>query len=329
MSTSVAKPSPKFTVTVDKYLHGVRIDSLLVKHFRGYTPWRFLRMARAGQVTIDGVVCGPTQRVFTGQTVSVTLIEPPDLQMPPEQIDFGIVFEDQWLLIVNKPAGLIVHPTGEIPAGTLVNAVQSYLDKQSSLKGLLRPGIVHRLDMDTSGAIALCKDHLSHRLLSIQFQRERVSKTYLALVEGVVTDDSFTVDLPIGRAAGCHAALMSAQADALEAQPSKTSFEVVERLAKHTLVRARPRSGRMHQIRVHLATVGYPIVGDEFYGPGGVILPRRLPDDNLEPVSELIDRQALHAAVLAFAHPITNDWCEFNAQLPPDFDRAIQAARAT
>ena len=217
-------------------------------------------------MTVEGTVAAPDRRVFTNETVTIALLEPPDNLMPAEEISFGVVFEDQWLLIVNKPAGLIVHPTGQKPSGTLTNAVQHYLDRNSVFPGDSKPGVVHRLDRDTSGVVALAKDHLSHRLLSMQFQRERISKAYLALVDGVLKSDSGTIDLPIGRARSGAGALMSCQADAIDAKPSKTNYEVVERFSRHTLVKAKPRTGRLHQIRVHLATIGHPVVGDHFYG---------------------------------------------------------------
>jgi 23S rRNA pseudouridine1911/1915/1917 synthase len=340
------------TLTVESYLSGCRVDTFLAKHFRSYTPWRMHRMVRAGQVTVNGVVAEFDRRVFKDETVTVNLIEPPDNVMPPEEIPFDIVFEDQWLLVVNKPAGLIVHPTGQNPSGTLTNAVQFYLDQQSTFPGQFRPGVVHRLDRDTSGVVALAKDHLSHRLLSIQFQRERISKAYLALVDGIVKQDSGTIDLPIGRARGGASALMTCQADALEAKPSKTNYEVVERFARHTLVRARPRTGRLHQIRVHLSTIGHPVVGDDFYGMRGELKPERerpavrtsweaefakpassdSEDSSTQtaaaPISPYIARQALHAAELSFAHPMTGDWQTFTANMPQDMEQAIEMVRA-
>lgn len=175
--------------------------------------------------------------------------------------------------------------------------------------------------------MAICKEHLSHRLLSIQFQLGRISKSYLALVEGVLTEDKLVIDLPIGRAPGCSSALMSCRADALEAQASKTSLRVVERFPQHTLVEAKPRTGRMHQIRIHLATIGFPIVGDEFYLKEGEIRPLVWPESEREQVSPLINRQALHAACLSFAHPLTNEWQDFQAPLPDDLRQAIERAR--
>lgn len=316
------------TLVVESYLHGCRVDTFLAKHFRSYTTWRMHRMVRAGMVTVEGTVAAADRRVFTNETVTVQLLEPPDNLMPAEDISFGVVFEDQWLLIVNKPAGLIVHPTGQNPSGTLTNAVQHYLDRNAAFPGESKPGVVHRLDRDTSGVVALAKDHLSHRLLSMQFQRERIAKAYVALVDGIVKADSGTIDLPIGRARSGASALMSCQADAIDAKASKTNYEVIERFSQHTLVKAKPRTGRLHQIRVHFSTIGHPVVGDDFYGNLGELKPDRERPKPGEPapppISPYIARQALHAAELSFAHPITNEWQTFTAPLPEDMERAIE-----
>lgn len=320
------------TLVVESYLSGCRVDTFLAKHFRSYTPWRMHRMVRAGQVTVEGTVAAPDRRVFTNETVAIRLLEPPDNLMPAEEITFGVVFEDRWLLIVNKPAGLIVHPTGQNPSGTLTNAVQHYLDLNSAFPGQSKPGVVHRLDRDTSGVVALAKDHMSHRLLSMQFQRERISKSYLALVDGVLKPDSGTIDLPIGRARSGASALMTCQADATDAKPSKTNYEVVERFSRHTLVKAKPRTGRLHQIRVHFATIGHPVVGDDFYGLLGELKPDRdrskVDDPRAIPISPFINRQALHAFELSFAHPMTTEWHTFSAPVPDDLERAIELVRA-
>ena len=319
------------TLIVESYLSGCRVDTFLAKHFRSYTPWRMHRMVRAGQVSVAGVIATPDRRVFTDETVEVRLLEPPDNLMPAEEISFGVVFEDRWLLIVNKPAGLIVHPTGQNPSGTLTNAVQYYLDQNAAFPGESKPGIVHRLDRDTSGVVALAKDHLSHRLLSMQFQRERISKSYIALVDGIIKADSGMIDLPIGRARGGASALMTCQADAIDARASKTGYEVIERFSRHSLVRAKPKTGRLHQIRVHLATIGHPVTGDDFYGMLGELKPdRERPapgEPHATPISPYINRQALHAAELSFAHPMTHEWHTFSAPLPDDMEAALEMVR--
>ncbi|MFN0198997.1 MAG: RluA family pseudouridine synthase [Planctomycetaceae bacterium] len=352
---------------VEHYLNGVRIDSFLSKHLRNYTPWRIARIVRAGAVRIDDVTVDLNDRVRTGQRIDIRLIEPPDKLVKPVPFDLPVLYEDPWLIVIDKPPGVIVHPAGEFQTHSLVNALQSHLDAQSAWPGLLRAGIVHRLDRLTSGVIVVTKEHLSHRLLSIQFQQSRISKCYLALVEGVVEQDRQTVNLPIGRAPGGRGLLMSAKPDAIEARSAKTIVEVVERFADHTLVRAKPLSGRLHQIRVHLAEIGYPVIADSCYAAFGRIKPPpfranlsadRKPwlygtisaDEELdeaeefsEEIAEIVDeptdaiadamteklmpRHALHASQLAFQHPILDEWFTFTAPLPEDMQRALDRLR--
>ncbi|MEX0702473.1 MAG: RluA family pseudouridine synthase [Planctomycetales bacterium] len=330
-------------LSVEPYLHGVRIDSFLVKHFRNYTPFRMQRIVRAGAVTIDAAPAVPADRVFNGQRVGVRLIEPPDKLLASEPLPLSVLYEDEWLLVVDKPAGWPCHPVGETHTGTLANAVQHHLDAQSPLPGLLRPGIVHRLDRQTSGTIAVAKEHLAHRRLSIAFQEGRVEKTYLALVEGTLAEESGLIDRPIGRHPRGNTILMSAAPDARNAKPARTRFRLLERFPTATLVEAIPLTGRLHQIRVHFAALGHPIVGDEFYGPFDTIRPsrfdalmsdglrvtsdeREVPSSEFQVPGEASDmtnqdapgRHALHAHRLAFAHPITGERIACESPLPFD-----------
>ena len=302
---------------VDPYLHGVRIDSFLVRAFRNYTSFRMARMVRAGLVTIDGEAAVDWQRVRGGQRVTVRLAEPPDKLLEPEAIPLDIIAEDEWLLVVNKPAGMVAHPVSDIYRGTLANAVQHHLDCQTSHKGLLRPGIVHRLDRQTSGLLVVAKDHLTHRRLSIEFQHRRVEKSYLALVEGNVEADNGEVALPIGRRPEHGTILASAATNAVNARPARTLFQVEQRFGEFTLLSLIPQTGRIHQIRVHLAAIGHPVVGDEFYDRDGRI------KEQPAKVSELISRHALHAERLAFVHPHTGEWNKFVGPLPTDFRNAL------
>jgi len=298
-------------------------------------------MIHHGFTAVDNVTCELTERVFTGQDVQITLIEPPDKLLQPEPIPLEIVFEDAWLLVVNKSAGLVAHPVGEFQTGTLCNAVQFHLDQQTRVKGLLRPGIVHRLDRMTSGLTVLCKEHLSHRNLSIAFQQRRVSKSYLAIVEGRLKQQADEINLPIGRAAGKKSILMSCRADALDAKPARTQYQVLKQYAHYALIRAIPLTGRVHQIRVHFAQIGHPVLGDAFYAADGRYHkpnPHHLVEDEnphsnsggvhcLNAGSPLpTDRHALHAWQLAFAHPITHEWMEWTSCLPDDFCNLVAEA---
>jgi 23S rRNA pseudouridine1911/1915/1917 synthase len=322
-------------LVVERYLAGVRIDSFLLRHFRNYTPFRMQRMVHAGLVQVDGVAVPVEFRVRRGQQVTVRLTEPPDKLLASEPAPLSIVFEDAWLLVIDKSAGQIAHPVGLHNTGTLCNAVQFHLDQQTSRPGLLRPGIVHRLDRYTSGLMVVTKEHLSHRRLSIDFQRSKVAKEYVAIVDGVIEEDRIAIDFPIGQAAHPACVLMSCRADARDPRPARTQIEVLRRFADHTVVRARPLTGRNHQIRVHLAAIGHPVTADEFYEAFGGITPTRfdLLDEERPLVksafdsrgdsSPILNRHALHASRIAFPHPITREPMAFETPLPADMRSAI------
>ncbi|RMG32226.1 MAG: RluA family pseudouridine synthase [Planctomycetota bacterium] len=256
---------------VEPYLSGKRIDTFLSRHFRNYNTWRLMRLVRVGAVTVDGLRATCDQRVWRGQHVRVILYEPPDKLLAAEPQPLDILYEDPWLLVVNKPVDQVAHPAGEIHGGTLANAAQWHLDRQTRCRSLLRPGIVHRLDRFTSGVVVLTKDHLSHRRIQQQFEHRRVRKSYLALVRGVVAPDTLTIDLPIGAARHPRWKLMSASPQARAARPAITHVRVVRRFQEATLVEAVPWTGRLHQIRVHLAFVGHPVLCDEFYAEWGAL----------------------------------------------------------
>lgn len=331
-------PTTPFTaeLIVESYLHGVRIDSFLVKHFRNYTAFRMQRLVRAGLVKIEGATAQSDNRVYEGQSVQVRLLEPPDHLLAPEPIPLDIVFEDPWLIAVNKPAGIVVHPCGMYSGGSLANALQHHIDQQTQLRGLVRPGVVHRLDRLTSGVIVLTKDHLAHRKLSIAFQSGYVTKTYLALVHGVVKPDRGEIDLPIGSMSGGGTIRRSVEVDAEDARESQTRYEVVERFANHSLVRCQPLTGRLHQIRVHLAGIGHPVLADEFYSPSAVFRrcdirggssPSASGNGNGESHPNepaLLARQALHAQSLRFQHPITREPVALEAPLAADMLATIE-----
>ncbi len=329
-------------LVVERYLSGVRIDSFLARHFRNYTPWKLQRLVAAGQVKLDDNTVEIEERVYQGDRVSVRLIEPPDKVHRPQPLPIDIVYEDAWLIVVDKPPGQIVHPAGDLQTGTLCNALQHHFDQQTAWPGLLRPGIVHRLDRMTSGLIVVAKEHLAHRQLSIQFQQERISKSYLALVEGILADDRGTIDIPIGTSPEAGSVLMSCSPEAGDRRPSRTDYEVLARGAEHTLVRALPRTGRNHQIRLHMATIGHPVVGDEFYGPLGAIklskaeykalCARRAKGSKSQINVDSVDdaeadeptgRHALHAHRLEFEHPILGGRIEFESPLPSDLQTLV------
>ena len=340
---------------VEPFLSGKRIDTFLVKHFRNYSSYRLQRIVRAGEVRINDVVCDNDSRVYRDQRVSVRLIEPPDRLLPPTPGPLHILYEDPWLLVVVKPAGQLAHPAGDYKTDSLANVVQHHLDQQTRWRGLLRPGIVHRLDRLTSGVMVVSKEYLSHGLLTEAFMRRQVHKTYVALVIGVIEADSGTIDKPIGESLDPESCLVTTHADAVNPRSAITHFRVLERFAQYTLVEAKPVTGRHHQIRVHFADLGYPVVDDEFYGPYGWIKkdpagqPIQLPADSgqrtadsrdtvftsnkdeaetaIPPELLLIGRHALHAYRLEFRHPITWEPLAFEAPLAEDITHAIERLR--
>lgn len=324
---------PTFELVVEKELSGLRIDSFLIRHFRNYTSWRIQRIVRAGAATIDDAPAAETDRVRVGQRVRMRLLEPPDKLLAADPLPMQVLYADPWIAVVNKPAGIIVHPTGEHHTGTLANVLQHWLNERAPFRGLLRPGLVHRLDRQTSGVMVVALHHLSHRRLGAAFESGRVRKTYVALIAGRVARDAGTIDLPIGRARTGQHVLMSARGDALDPRPACTRYRVLERFADDTLVEARPATGRNHQIRVHFAQLGHPLVGDEFYEAFGKIKPLRMAGE-VEDSDEAggigiatglpIRRHALHAARLAFAHPISQMWLEFAASPPEDFASTVE-----
>ena len=337
-------PDYPFTaeLTVESYLHGVRIDSFLVRHFRNYTPYRMQRMVRAGQVRIEGGIAEVDAKVFKGQSIEIRLIEPPDHLLPPEPQPLEIIYEDDWLIVVNKPPGLVVHPCGNYVSGSLANVLQAHFDRRTSIKGLVRPGVVHRLDRLTSGVMVCTKDHLAHRKLGIHFETGRVLKNYLALVYGEIAQNEGEINLPIGEWPGGGTIRMSTAPDAVDARPSRTLFEVVERFRGFTLVRAEPHTGRLHQIRVHLASLGHPVAADDFYGPSNVLTARELEapltranhgaaasDASAVDRTPVLMRQALHARSLRFVHPITRELVTFEAPLAPDIAGVVERLRRT
>ncbi len=309
-----------YAFLVNREAHGIRIDSFLVRCLRNYTPFRMQRMVRAGAVCVDGEVVPLIRRVFHGEGVTVRLVEPPDKLLDPEPLPLNILHEDEAILVVNKPAGQIAHPVGKRQTGTLCNAVQWHLDRQTPLRGLLRPGIVHRLDRLTSGVIVIAKTFSAHRQLSIQFQRQHVRKAYLAVVEGCVKPESGMVNSPIGHCPGGESILMTTRPDARNPKSACTHFRVLHREIDRTLVRAEPRTGRIHQIRVHLASIGHPVIGDEFYGPHGEIRAARFKKSkgNASPINHE-PRHLLHASELTFTHPTTGIHTTIFAPLPADF----------
>ena len=288
---------------------GERLDKVVPNHIPDLSRAVTQRLIKAGEVTVNGRPSKPGYRVQVGDEVMVQVpVEFPEPVLP-ESIPLDIRYEDEYLLAVNKPAGMVVHPAIGHPAGTLVNAVLAHCPQVAEVGGPERAGIVHRLDKDTSGLILIAKDEATQVALQRQFKRRQVAKTYVALVDGLVYPREGVIEVPVGRDKR-HRKRMAV---VRSGRPAQTMYRVVEYFSDNTLLEVRPHTGRTHQIRVHLSWMGYPIVGDVVYGP------RRQ--------RQLTDRHFLHAAQLRFAHPGFGQDIEIKAPLPPELDGLLERLR--
>jgi 23S rRNA pseudouridine1911/1915/1917 synthase len=307
---------------------GKRIDAYLASRYQDYSRSVIQKVIDASAVLINGQPTKASYKVREGDQIRVWLPELIDEPPVAEDIPIGIVYEDDVFTVVNKPAGLVTHPAKGNWTGTLVNALQFHFDTLSTVGGDNRPGIVHRLDRDTSGLLIVAKDDKAHKELARQFEARTIQKEYLALVYGTPSRDSDYIEKPLGM----HPTNREKVAIRLIEDGGKeavTFYEVLERFDGYALVRCKPKTGRTHQIRVHLAHIGHPILADKAYsGRASFSLGDLLGPDHPEAETVLLARQALHAHSLHLEHPITGEPIDFNAPLPDDMAGALAALRA-
>lgn len=292
---------------------GSRVDTFVQGRDPSFSRSRAAALARDGHVTLNGRSAKPSAAVRSGDVVVVVVPPPSPLDLAPQDIPVGIVYEDDQLIVVDKPAGLTVHPAPGHPDGTLVNALLALVPDLPGIGGVERPGIVHRLDKDTSGLIVVAKTDAAHRSLSRQMKERSVDKSYVALTTGAIRDPMGEIDAPVGR----HPKQRKKMAVVEGGRAALTQYRVVERFdgprGRFTLVEAHPVTGRTHQIRVHLASIGHPLVGDPVYG-------RRSP---------LVPRHFLHAARLEIAMPPgETERKTFESPLPDDLSDALSELRS-
>lgn len=306
---------------------GWRLDLFLVHHFPDFTRVHLRRVITAGGVKVDNVGGKPAYRLKPGQRVRVMLPEIPREAPRAEEIPLDILYDDDWLAVINKPPGMVVHPARGHWSGTLASALQHHFGgKLSTTGGPTRPGIVHRLDRDTSGAILVAKHDLAHGKLAAQFEDRSVRKEYFALVCGSPERDRDVVDRPIG-AHPKEREKMAIRRDESVSRPAETFYEVLERFDGFAALKVSPKTGRTHQIRVHLGHVGCPVLCDRHYG-GRARLTRGEIRGDPEDTLVLLDRQALHAWRLRFTHPDTAKPLEVEAPLPADMAAVLAELRA-
>ena len=302
----------RYTFFIDKETQSTRID-LVLSLLLSETSRSFIqKLIEGGRLTINGQLCTSKKyKVSEGDVVEITVPEPEKLVIEEENIPLDIVYEDDDVLVINKPRGMVVHPAVGNYTGTLVNAVMYHCkDRLSSINGVIRPGIVHRIDKDTSGLLMIAKNNKAHESLSRQLAAHTITRKYTALVYNNFSEEEGTVDAPLGRDP------KNRLRRAVTRENSKravTHWRVLERFGKYTLIEAQLETGRTHQIRVHMAYINHPLVGDMLYGPKKQTL--------------FQDGQLLHAGVLGFVHPSTGEYMEFSRLLPEEFQQVIERLR--
>lgn len=291
---------------------GMRLDQVLAQEFPDSSRSFLQKLIADEAVRIDGTVCASKKyKVEEGQLISVMLPEPKALKVEAENIPLDLLYEDEDVLVVNKPRGMVVHPAAGNESGTLVNAVLYHCGSGlSSINGVIRPGIVHRIDKDTSGLLMIAKNDTAHNFLARQLAEHSITRVYNAIVYHNFQTDEGTVDEPIGRDPKNR--LRQAVTDK-NSKRAVTHYRVLERFGKFTLIEARLETGRTHQIRVHMAYIKHPLLGDSLYGPA------RNPFG--------IEGQMLHARVLGFIHPSTGRYMEFEVEPPKDFQKILEKLR--
>ena len=287
-----------------------RLDAFLASSLDGLTRSQATRLIESGEVAVDGRAVSKSYKLAGGEDIAVTLPEPEPVEAVPQDIPLDVVYEDADVIVVNKPSGMVVHPAPGHPDGTLVNALLYHCaGTLSGVGGALRPGIVHRIDRDTSGLIIAAKNDAAHQYLSAQLADHTLARTYECIVVGALREDRGTVDAPIAR----HPTDRKRMAVVAGGREAVTHWEVIARYPGYTHVRCRLETGRTHQIRVHMAYIGHPILGDTVYGAK-----REVPG---------LTGQCLHAVGLRFLHPRTHEVVELSCPLPEEFTRMLQKIR--
>ncbi|HVU87913.1 MAG TPA: RluA family pseudouridine synthase [Pirellulales bacterium] len=304
---------------------GVRLDTFLAQQLPRYSRVYVRRLINAKSVTVDGLRVKAAHPLRGGERILVELVDPPRALPQPEEIPLDILYEDRWLAAINKPAGMVVHPAKGHWSGTLTAALQFHFDRLSHVGGPTRPGVVHRLDRDTSGVIVIAKDDSVHRRLAQQFEKRTIKKEYFAIVSGRPDRDRDWIDLPIGLHPR-EREKMAIRPHDPASRPARSFYEVLERFDGFAAMRIEPHTGRTHQIRVHLQSIGCPVLCDKQYGGRAEItrgeLSRQPADGDV-----LLARQALHARRLTLAHPESGEPLLIEAPLPADIQAVLEGLR--
>jgi 23S rRNA pseudouridine1911/1915/1917 synthase len=315
--------SNSLEIFVEQADEGQRIDAFLTTRIPDLSRSRVQAIIRKRLVSIDGEYAKPSTRINAGQRIQIELPEPEPSTSQPENIPLDILFEDEWMIAINKPPAMVVHPAKGHWSGTLTAALTFHFEKLSAVGGANRPGIVHRLDRDTSGVILIAKTDRAHSRITIQFEKRSVIKQYLAIVSPAPDRDRDLIEKSIG-VHPYQREKMAIRDSHTTSRPATTMYEVHRRFRGAAVLNVFPKTGRTHQIRIHLASVGSPILADKLYGGRSKLLLGELSgqaaDDQI-----LLDRQALHAQRIEFDHPETGKRMEIHAPVPKDIESTIQA----
>ena len=315
--------SNSLEIQVEQADDGQRVDVFLTTRIPDLTRSRVQAAIRKQLVSIDGESAKPSTRICTGQRVHIEMPEPEPSTSKAEDIALDVLFEDEWLIAINKPPAMVVHPAKGHWSGTLTAALTFHFEKLSAVGGVNRPGIVHRLDRDTSGVILVAKTDIAHSKITVQFENRTVIKQYLAIVSPAPDRDRDLIEKPIG-AHPYQREKMAIREAHSTSRPASTMYEVYRRFRGAAVLKVYPKTGRTHQIRIHLASVGMPVLADKLYGGRSKLLlselSGRVADDQV-----LLDRQALHAERIEFDHPETGARMKIEAPIPKDIQDTIQA----
>ncbi|MBQ3616360.1 MAG: RluA family pseudouridine synthase [Anaerotignum sp.] len=300
-----------FTFAAEKEDVGTRIDVFLAENMEDLSRSGVQKLIDEGMITLNGGKTKANYKLREKDVIDVTVPEVKEVEILPEDIPLDILYEDADVIVVNKPQGMVVHPAPGHTSGTLVNALMFHCgDDLSGINGEKRPGIVHRIDKDTSGVLMIAKNDMAHQSLAAQLAEHSITRKYNAVVYNGFNEDEGTVNEPIGRNPQDRKKMAVTQKHSRHAV---THYRVIERMEKFTLIEAQLETGRTHQIRVHMTYIGHPLLGDPVYGP------------KKQPIS--LEGQALHARVLGFIHPRTGEYMEFEAPLPPYFEALLERLR--
>jgi 23S rRNA pseudouridine1911/1915/1917 synthase len=314
--SSIIDHNSHLTISVTAESAGERLDSFLAARVEGWSRARLHRLIEDADVLINGETAKPSYRVRAADEIEIELTPSPSESFVPENIPIDVVYEDQDLIVINKPAGMVVHPAAGNPSGTLANALAFRFRELSTSGGAARPGIVHRLDKGTSGLMVVAKTEAAHEDLSNQFRAREVFKLYVALVHGQVEKRKGQIDQPIARDPRNRIRMAVVRAG----RPALSMYKVREAFDRFTLLDVELKTGRTHQIRVHLASMKHPVVGDDVYGGGR---DKTIADAEIKRSVAKLSRQFLHAAQLGFRQPTTHKSLKFISALPPDLESLL------